>query len=145
MTPSNEELLDAFGKLFMSVKEHFERKLEPFDLPAYCAKALHMIDGSISMKELGGRIQCDASFVTAIADTLEERGLVRREIDKDDRRIKNLVITAGGRKLRAKLADHVFGDVPCFDQLDAGERESLLKLLRKMAGDREGAAVSSPR
>src|SRR5258708_37029644 len=97
-----EALVDALGELFMEVREHFEQKVQAFDLPGPCAKALRIIDDSISMKELGGRIHCDASFVTAIADTLEERGLARREIDRATRRIKNLVLPGKGREPGAR-------------------------------------------
>jgi len=126
-------MIDALGELFVQVRDHFERHVQALDLPGPCAKALRIIDDSISMKELGARIHCDASFVTAIADTLEERGLARREIDREDRRIKNLVLTDKGRELRARLVDQLFGkEVPCISKLSAAERESFHALLRKM-------------
>jgi MarR family transcriptional regulator, organic hydroperoxide resistance regulator len=124
--------MDALGELFGHMRAHFERVVQPFDLPGPCAKALRLIDGSISMKELGARIHCDASFITAIADTLEQRGLAVREIDPDDRRIKRLVLTPEGIELRSRLAHELFHDVPGIRQLDAPERESLLALLHKM-------------
>src|SRR5260370_37429748 len=126
------EFLDTLAELFSQFKAHFKRVVLPYDLPPYCAKALRMIDGSITMKELGSRIHCDGSFVTAIADGLEERGLARREIDQDDRRIKNLVLTPKGTELRARLAHDLFADVPGLRNLDARERESFLMLLHKM-------------
>jgi DNA-binding MarR family transcriptional regulator len=128
----SEEVLDTLAELFSQFKAHFEKVVLPYDLPPYCAKALRMIDGSITMKELGSRIHCDGSFVTAIADGLEERGLARREIDQDDRRIKNLVLTPKGTELRARLAHDLFADVPGLRNLDARERESFLMLLHKM-------------
>jgi len=128
----SEEVLDTLAELFSHFKAHFERVVQPYDLPPYCAKALRMIDGSISMKELGTRIHCDGSFVTAIADGLEERGLARREIDQDDRRIKNLVLTPKGTELRARLGHDLFADVPGLRNLDARESEAFLMLLHKM-------------
>ena|SRR2546421_4641897 len=133
-----EEVVDSLVELFACVRAHWERVVQPFDLPPPCAKALRLIDGSISMKELGSRIHCDGSFITAIADTLEARGLARREIDRDDRRIKNLVLTAKGRRLRAQLLRQLFDDVPGVRNLDVEERESLLVLLRKMLGAEKG-------
>jgi MarR family transcriptional regulator, organic hydroperoxide resistance regulator len=137
---SGEEILDSLGELFAHMRTHFERVVQPFDLPGPCAKALRLIDGSISMKELGARIHCDASFITAIADTLEERGLALREIDPDDRRIKRLVLTPKGTELRARLAHELFNDVPGIRHLDAPERESLLQLLHKMVARETGGA-----
>jgi MarR family transcriptional regulator, organic hydroperoxide resistance regulator len=127
-----EEVADALVELFNHIRAHFERIVQPYELPAPCAKALRLIDGSISMKELGSRIHCDGSFITFIADTLEERGLARREIDQNDRRIKNLVLTRRGMELRSRLVQELFDDFPGVRNLDARERESLLALLRKM-------------
>jgi len=129
---SGEQILDGLGELFTHLRTHFERVVQPYDLPGPCAKALRLIDGSISMKELGSRIHCDASFVTAIADTLEQRGLAVREIDPDDRRIKRLVLTPKGDELRGHLGHELFNDVPGIRHLDAAERASLLALLHKM-------------
>lgn len=129
----SEEIADALGALFLSVREHFERVVEPFDLPGPCAKALWLIEGSISMKELGSRIHCDGSFVTAIADTLEGRGLALRKIDANDRRIKNLVLTPKGAELRERLGRELFSDeFPGLRNLSGAQRQTFLSLLQKM-------------
>lgn len=124
----------------MQVRDHFESHVAKFGLPGPCAKALRVIDGAVSMKELGSRIHCDASFVTAIADMLEERGLARREVDADDRRIKKLVLTEKGLELRARVVEELFSDVPLIRTLEAGERDTLLALLQRMIGREKDAA-----
>ena len=129
---TGEALAAALGEIFLHVRDHFERVVAPYDLPPPCAKALHLIDGSISMKEIGARIHCDGSFVTAIADTLEERGLARREIDGNDRRIKNLVLTRKGTELRSRLSHELFDDFPGLGGLTPRERDTLMALLGKM-------------
>jgi MarR family transcriptional regulator, organic hydroperoxide resistance regulator len=137
----SEELIAVLGQLFNHVKAHIERVVAPYDLPPPCAKALHLIDGSMSMKELGNRLACDGSFVTSIADTLEGHDLARREIDGEDRRIKNLVLTEKGLELRARLVRDLFSDdFPGVRQLDAHERETLLALMRKMVAGEDRAA-----
>lgn len=118
--------------LFNEMREHFERVVQPLDIPGPCAKALRLMDGAISMKELGARIHCDASFVTAIADALEERGLARREVDADDRRIKKLVLTDKGCAMREHVVERLTRDVPGVRNLSSDERASFLALLRKM-------------
>lgn len=137
--PPAEELIDTLGLLFMHIREHFERGVQRYDLPGPCAKALRAIDGAVAMKDLGARMHCDASFVTAVADMLEDRGLARREVDREDRRIKNLVLTDAGTALRARIRTEIFDDVPGIRRLDASERETLLGLLRKMVGREEAA------
>jgi DNA-binding MarR family transcriptional regulator len=129
---SAEEVAGALGELFVRVRNHVERAVQPYDLPPPCAKALHLIEGSISMKELGSRIHCDGSFVTSIADTLEQRGLARREIDANDRRIKNLVLTRTGTEVRSRLIHDLFDDFPGLGELTPRERDTLKVLLRKM-------------
>jgi DNA-binding MarR family transcriptional regulator len=103
-------------------------------------RALLEIDGSISMKELGIRLGYDASFLTSIADGLEERGLARREVDPDDRRSKRLVLTRKGSALKARLDRAFLSEVPWMSRLDEQERETFLELLHKMAGERSGSA-----
>src|SRR5437762_2252609 len=105
-----EELLDTLGALSNHMKAHFERAVQPFGLPPPCAKALCMIEGAASMKDLAARIHCDGSFVTGLADALEERGLARREIDHEDRRIKNLVLTTKGIEVRSQLMHELLAD-----------------------------------
>jgi DNA-binding MarR family transcriptional regulator len=129
---SAEELADTLGEFLNYVKAHLNKVVQPYDLAPPSAKALCLIEGSISMKELGSRMHCDGSFVTGIADTLEERGLARREIDQNDRRIKNLVLSDQGRELRDRLLRDLFEDFPGLRNLDEEERQAFLALLRKM-------------
>ena len=135
-----EDILDALGTLTHRLGATFKQAAEGADMPPPYLNALRLIDGSISMKELGRRLRCDPSFVTVIADGLEGRGLLRREVDGGDRRIKNLVLTERGRTLRARL-DEVFATLPWVVHLDAEERRTLLDLLRRLtlpAGARPG-------
>ena len=71
------------------------------------------------MSALADRLGIDASYVTTIADQLEERGLIERQPHPTDRRIKSLALTAEGRRLREKLADELWVDVPVLDALTA--------------------------
>ncbi|HEV7680417.1 MAG TPA: MarR family transcriptional regulator [Candidatus Dormibacteraeota bacterium] len=137
------EFADALGELFLQVRVHFEQGFADLGVPSPCAKALRLIDGSLSMKELGARLHCDGSFVTAIADALEERGLARRETDPDDRRIKNLVLTRAGNKLRGRI-QLLFDDFPGARRLDPEEREAFLRMLYKMMAKGVDAAAATP-
>jgi DNA-binding MarR family transcriptional regulator len=48
-------------------------------------------------------LQCDASYATAVADRLEERGLATRRPSKQDRRARELVLTDAGRAAQARI------------------------------------------
>ena len=126
------EIGDAFGELFEQLVERFEELAKRFSLPAFCLKALHMLGSPMAMKELGQRFHCDPSFVTAIADMLDSHGLSRRETDTRDRRIKNLLLTPKGLALRERVEREMASFVPWAYALDAEERRTLLRLLRKM-------------
>ncbi len=134
------ELVDGMAEFFAHLREHFERVAQRVDLPIPCLKALRILEGPVSMKELGARMHCDASFVTAVADMLEQRGLARREVDPADRRVKRLVLTAAGETTRRRLVDEVLADVPGLRTLDERERATMMRLLRTMLR-REAAAA----
>ena len=84
------------------------------------------------MKDLGQRLHCDPSFVTSIADALEQRGLAKREPNPADRRIKNLALTDRGLEIKAAMEQETLGLMPWTHALDREEREQFLELVRKM-------------
>ena len=128
----DQDIFDAVTELLGRLLQRGERIADEFGVPLFAVKALHRLDASVSMKELGKRMACDRSFVTMIADTLEERGLARREPDPADRRIKNLVLTPAGLELKTRLEHAMLGRMPWSQALDVPERETLLALTRKM-------------
>src|SRR5262249_46233068 len=81
---------------------------------------------------LGQRLHCDPSFVTMIADALEQRGLAKREANPADRRIKNLVLTPSGLEVKAKLEQEMLEDMPWTRALEGDEREAFLRRIPKM-------------
>jgi DNA-binding MarR family transcriptional regulator len=134
---------DALSQLFMHVRAHFESSFADLGLPLPCGKALRVIESSMSMKELASHLHCDGSFVTAIADALEERGLARRETDPNDRRIKKLVLTAKGEEMRVRVHE-VFDNVPGTRLLAPDEREAFLHMLHKMVGGESQEVADLP-
>ncbi len=95
---------------------------------------VHCPDGGMPMRELAGRISCDPSQVTGIADRLEDLGLVERRPNPADRRVKLLVVTAEGERVSSRLSAEINREAPGFSVLDHGERSRLLELLQKVAG-----------
>ena len=91
--------------------------------------ALAQLSGGMSMGELGQRLGCERSFVTAIADELEGKALIRRELDPGDRRQRNIVLTGQGSAVRARLEAEFVGRLPWWHALDDQQRASLLSLL----------------
>jgi DNA-binding MarR family transcriptional regulator len=128
----DSEILDGMGELIVKLIARGEQIAERFGVPAFCLKALHVLGSPMAMRDLGRQMHCDPSFVTAIADLLENRGLARREASTADRRVKNLVLTDEGIGLRAQVEREFAAQMPWRGALDENERGCLLGLIRKM-------------
>jgi DNA-binding MarR family transcriptional regulator len=138
------EIMDAFGELFERVTEYAEKIAQRYGLPAFACKALHMLDTSMAMKELGKRMHCDPSFITGIADILEKHGLAQRKPGAPDRRVKNLELTSEGLDMKEHLETDFIASLPWRGVLDDEERRCLLTLIRKMtAAANTGAAAQA--
>ncbi|MGW5422708.1 MarR family winged helix-turn-helix transcriptional regulator [Streptomyces sp. NPDC003943] len=103
------------------------------NLTASQGKALTVLRrGPAAMRALAETMTCDASNMTGIIDRLEKRGLVRREADASDRRVKNVILTAEGERvtdaIRAKMRTTQDG----LDSLSDADRNSLYTLLERV-------------
>ncbi len=56
-----------------------------------------------SMRALAQCLQVDPSAITGLVDRLEAKGLVERQPDPEDRRVKALVLTPRGKRVRSHL------------------------------------------
>lgn len=70
------------------------------DLPIRQLKVcMALLPGSCSMTEISREVGLSRSSVTQVSDRLERRGLVERELQRDDRRVRKLKLTAKGLQL----------------------------------------------
>jgi DNA-binding MarR family transcriptional regulator len=92
-----------------------------------------------AMCRVAERLGCDPSNVTGIVRRLEARGLVERRPDPADRRIRNLVLTDAGRRLRRRLTERLEEAPPIVAKLAAPEQEVLCAILRRIV-----AGASTP-
>lgn len=107
-----------------------------FDLAPAQAQALRWLEPGKAkpMSSLAGALICDASNVTGIVDKLEARGLVVRQGDPADRRVKMLAVTEAGAELRQRLIASASEPPPAISGLSTAEQKSLCDLLAKMVG-----------
>lgn len=92
---------------------------------------LSSTDG-FSMGEMARVIGCDPSYITALVDDLDERGLAGRQPAPYDRRVKIIVLTEEGRRMAEEITT-VFAVPPAsFAALRAGELRQLRDLLDKV-------------
>jgi DNA-binding MarR family transcriptional regulator len=108
-------------------------------------KALFFLepDASVRMGDLAEHMSCDASYVTSLADALEERGLAERRPHPTDRRVKTLVLSPAGVAAKQQLFDLLYEPPPELDVLDPDEQRQLRDLLRKVTSSvqREDSVV----
>jgi DNA-binding MarR family transcriptional regulator len=100
--------------------------------PAQAGALMNMEPGiALPMNELASMLGCDNSNVTGIIDRLEARGLVARQPYEQDRRVKHVVLTSRGSKLRDKLAARIGGPPEGLQHLPLSEQRQLRDLLRR--------------
>ena len=101
-------------------------------------------DDPRAMRDLAVRWGCDASYVTALVDGLEERGLAERRPHPTDRRVKTVALTAKGTRARARMLARLGEPPPAFSALTEDEQEQLRDLLCKVADADARLAPSQP-
>jgi DNA-binding MarR family transcriptional regulator len=101
--------------------------------PAQCY-VLHLIepDRPVPMGQLAETLSCHASNVTGLVDRLESRGLLSRRPSAGDRRVKVLVLTPTGARLRAVLVDRMMAPPPALERLSVREQRALVRILRRL-------------
>lgn len=136
------DLVDLLFTVMPMVADHVNSRLEDLGMTTTDYWALRSVEGPMPMKDLATCMDIDPSYVTLVADRLEELGLIERQPHPTDRRVKNLVLTAKGAKLKASLPDTLWSGQTLFSALDNGERATLIQTLTKLAaphGDEETA------
>jgi DNA-binding MarR family transcriptional regulator len=166
--PIPEELRVYPGYLLARLGEasrrRFHRALEPEGLHPRHFGVMTIVASQpgLSQQQLHERTGIDPSSMVAVIDELEQRGLVKRQPRRDDRRVRAIVLTAEGndtlarvRAVAAELAKEIFAP------LSSEELQTLQHLLAKLAvgpaaiggldepangtdGERDGAGEADP-
>ncbi len=135
MDASRAEHLDristALRVLGARITTTFRAELDPFDMSLPMAHALRELDSPLPMGALAERLGYDASYITGLADQLEERALIERRADPDDRRVKQLVRTAKGERVAAEIHERLMRSHPIISPLTTRELAVMAHLLEK--------------
>lgn len=101
--------------------------------PAQC-HVLHLLepDRPLPMGRLAKVLACDASNVTGLVDRLESRGLVRRRPSAEDRRVKVLILTPTGARLRTLLVARMTSPPAALERLSVREQQALARILSRL-------------
>jgi len=128
------------SSLGFAVSRRFHQTLEPLGLePGEFAlmRAVAAQEGE-SQNALAERLHISPSWMVAIVDQLEKRELLERKPHARDRRVRNLHLTSGGKKLlkQAEQRAQRF-DRQVTDGLGEKEVGQLLELLDRVAAGLE--------
>ncbi len=129
-------------EFLMTAKQHIVAIGDEFGLTAIQTITLLLIDEHVPrpMKNFCGLYHCDASNVTGIIDGLEKKGLVSRQNDPHDRRIKIICLEAAGKKLQRQIItrlESVQGFL--FDPLNEAEKQQFVHIVEKIAAAKNTA------
>ncbi len=109
------------------------------DLTPVQGHALRTLDPAqpVPMSSLADALVCDASNVTGIVDKLESRGLIARQGADHDRRVKQLIVTEKGRKVRDRLVARMMEAPAAVVAVPADVKSRLCTILRAVLLERE--------
>lgn len=130
-----QELSEMLVHVAEETKADFRRVVEGLGLPVHLGRAVVRLSAPAPMRELAEQLVCDRSYITSIADQLEERGLVRR-VPGEDRRVKLLELTPEGKRLRARISEGVADNAGVLRRLDDEQRAVLRPLLEALLHER---------
>jgi DNA-binding MarR family transcriptional regulator len=135
-----DEAWTLLRTLFGHQRRAFLIAASQLDLHPAQAGALLQLETPLPMSELARTLACDSSNVTGLVDRLEARGLVTRIPSPDDRRVKHVVLTSAGKRLRAQLLRRVTPVRQALECLPAARQRQLRELLAPVVA----ALESSP-
>ena len=115
------------------------------ELPVLAANGLSMWGYSVllaldrsairTQAALAEAIGADKTRIIAILDELQDKGLIERVADPEDRRARLLAITKEGRKVKdATQAGIQRGEERWLGTLSAGDRAVFLRVLQELSG-----------
>jgi DNA-binding MarR family transcriptional regulator len=136
VTPPFRSVAFMLSSLGYAISRGFHEVLRPLELEPgefTLMRAVAANEGE-AQNALAERLRISPSWMVAIVDELEKRDLLERRPHARDRRVRNLHLTAAGKKLLKQAERRAEGfDRQVSDQLDGAELQQLLDLLDRVA------------
>jgi DNA-binding MarR family transcriptional regulator len=123
-------LLDAADRL----RQHWAAHAAALGLtPTQVKVLLRLTPGeAIPMRKLAQQLDYDASNLTTLVDRLAGRGALERQADPSDRRVKALVLTPEGQRLRDQFWHNLVTDAGPLTPLREPDLRALAQLLAQL-------------
>jgi DNA-binding MarR family transcriptional regulator len=131
--PLTVEILNQLAEMTARFLAEYDQVAATHQLTGGQARMLALVaDEAMPMTRLAGRMKCEPSNITGLVDRMERRGLVTREPDGRDRRIKLVTPTEQGLDVAGRIWTALDYAANPLAGLDTAERETLRDLLRKI-------------
>jgi len=144
---SARELARAVWRLLVQIpidyREHFAQIVSAAGLSMAQAHAVLQLDPD-QPTPMGVLAQCldnDPSNVTGLVDRLHRKGLVERRERPSDRRVKELILTEGGGRVRAEMLAALYEPPAALTRLAPDELRALQGVLEWLAVEAAGASM----
>lgn len=141
------EVVNGLRRLFKAIQEHSKRILKRTGLsgPQVWAMTILGSEPGLLQGELAERLYAHPSTVSGIVDRLEERGIVRRTTNPEDRRGIRLTLTPLGRKLLRRSPSPVqLGLRRALERLPSAELRRFRLVLQSVVQEAAIADVDAP-
>jgi DNA-binding MarR family transcriptional regulator len=127
-----QQVVGLWVQMQSRMQAHFTALAAEHSLSAIQAKVLLQLDLAqpVTMRALAARLQYDPSNLTGVIDRLEALGAVRRQPDPSDRRVRGLLLTETGARMRDPFWQQLTTDAGPLGQLRARELEQLRAILQ---------------
>ncbi len=131
----DETLSDAFWAVARLLRHQSRESLAAWDVAPSHARALGVLSrsGPLRLSELSEALHIAPRSTTDVVDTLEERGLVHRRPDPDDRRSTFVELSDEGTRVSAAIAtSRAVDGERLFGRLSATDRAHLTRILARL-------------
>ena len=119
-----------------ALSAHADQHVESLDLSCHSDFAVLEVllhKGPLPVNAIGQKVLLASGSITSAVDRLERRGLVERQADASDRRVRVVALTEPGATfIRSAFATHQIAMERAASGLTADERRTLVALLKKL-------------
>jgi MarR family 2-MHQ and catechol resistance regulon transcriptional repressor len=125
----------VLARCFNSISQALAQQIKAYDLtfPQFGVLEALAHLGPMKMCDIGSKLLMSGGNVTGVVDRLEEKGLVRRVVEADDRRTFVIHLTETGGKLIGKIFPQQAAEIEKITNvLSPQEKRMLTTLLKKL-------------